>query len=303
VRLGRVYMMQRKYKDAKAAFKRAHHIVEEKLGKDHPYTGDNIYELGCFYFMKPEEVGTTTKAWTSDKAESYFLRALQIKEKSMGTDHPDVARILNRLGSLYIERVQFDVAEKYLVRTYEIRKNKQGLFHSRTGQTLKHMMTLYEAQENHLKAIESGLQALQIFEKLPGNAAITSCANICIRLGELYKLTEGHRSVQAKKCLNRALEIQQERLGPDHPIVAEIKEAIYQVSIPIPPPLPKKVLIQETVEEKPIPQADDKAKALLAELLKFGENKRLKQMKMKQAANKAAAQGWWKQNYVYVAKE
>lgn len=54
--------------------------------------------------MKPEEIGSkdNSKGWAKDKAEEYFLKSLAIKEKSLGRDHPDVARILNRLGSLCI---------------------------------------------------------------------------------------------------------------------------------------------------------------------------------------------------------
>lgn len=63
-----------------------------------------MYELGSLYFVKPEEIGQrdNTKGWAKDKAEDYFLKALAIKEKGLGPNHPDVARILNRLGSLCI---------------------------------------------------------------------------------------------------------------------------------------------------------------------------------------------------------
>ena len=64
-----------------------------------------IYELGSFYFVKPEEISkgkNNNKGWAKDKAEEYFLKALTIKEKSLGPNHPDVARILNRLGSVCI---------------------------------------------------------------------------------------------------------------------------------------------------------------------------------------------------------
>lgn len=120
--------------------------------------------------MKPEEIGSknNNKGWAKDKAEEYFLKALAIKENSLGPNHPDVARILNRLGSVCIlslslfifassnscfpflsfisplslsnqdtERVQLNIAEQYLTRAYKIRKEKLGPYHSRVGQTLK----------------------------------------------------------------------------------------------------------------------------------------------------------------------
>lgn len=51
---------------------------------------------GCFYYIKPEEVGKISKTYSSDKAETWFLRSLQVKEASLPHDHPDVARVLNR---------------------------------------------------------------------------------------------------------------------------------------------------------------------------------------------------------------
>lgn len=128
VRLGRVYMTQGKYQLAKKTFKRALKISEEKVGKEHPSTGDVIYELGCFYLMKPENIGAasskkgnplvklSTLEWSSDKAQEWFFRALELKEKALGKDHPDVSRILNRIGGLYVEKVEYDKAEKYYTR-------------------------------------------------------------------------------------------------------------------------------------------------------------------------------------------
>jgi tetratricopeptide (TPR) repeat protein len=42
VRLGRVHMRDAKYKEAKAYFKRALTIVQNKLGPEHHYAGDNV---------------------------------------------------------------------------------------------------------------------------------------------------------------------------------------------------------------------------------------------------------------------
>lgn len=39
--------------------KRARTIAENKFGKDHHFIADVLYELGCIYFVKPEELGVT----------------------------------------------------------------------------------------------------------------------------------------------------------------------------------------------------------------------------------------------------
>jgi len=309
IRLGRVYMRSNQYKQAKGYFKRALTIVQNKLGPEHNYAADNIYELGSFYFVKPEEIGSkeNTKGWAKDKAEEYFLKALTIKEKSLGPDHPDVARILNRLGSVYIERVQLNVAEQYLVRAYKIRKEKLGAYHSRLGQTLKHMLTLYQSQEKAPKAIETGLEALKVFEKIGGPNSIATVANILVLLSELYVQTEGHKSDNAKKTLNRALELREAKLGADHAEVIRIKGLIRNLSIPPPPPPPARPLtapVMEEIEKTDAPEIDSGRSQMLDEIRNRARNAQVKRQLNQQIKNKknATAQaGWWKQNYTYDA--
>eukprot|EP00026_Physarum_polycephalum_P000414 Phypoly_transcript_00415.p1 GENE.Phypoly_transcript_00415~~Phypoly_transcript_00415.p1 ORF type:complete len:1535 (+),score=349.28 Phypoly_transcript_00415:114-4718(+) len=310
VRLGRVHMHDRKYKEAKAYFKRALTIVQNKLGPEHHYAGDNIYELGSFYFVKPEEIGSknNNKGWAKDKAEEYFLKALAIKEKSLGPDHPDVARILNRLGSVYTERVQLNIAEQYLTRAYKIRKEKLGIYHSRVGQTLKHMMTLFQSQENASRAIECGLEAIKVFEKIGGASSNTTITNILVLLSELYVQLETYKSENAKKCLLRALEMRTAKLGPDHPDVQHVQSLIKGLSVPPPPPLPARPLVpvvMEEIEEKEIPIIDSARSKLLDDIRNRAVNKApptikqklFKELKTKKNALDSA--GWWKQNYAY----
>jgi hypothetical protein len=52
-------MLQKKFSQAKAILKRALTISENKFGKEHPTTADVVYELGCFYLVKPEKTDTT----------------------------------------------------------------------------------------------------------------------------------------------------------------------------------------------------------------------------------------------------
>jgi hypothetical protein len=49
--------MDKRYKLGKQTLKRALTISETKYGKDHPWTADIVYELGCLYLVKPEEIG------------------------------------------------------------------------------------------------------------------------------------------------------------------------------------------------------------------------------------------------------
>jgi len=219
VALGRIYMTQKKFDEAKVLYKRALKIAEEKVGNDHPKTGEIVYELGCFFFIKPEEItrakhsniakiqnknywaninysqvqlvhkkttqaeeAKSKKGWTRDRAEKLFLRALTIYQSTLGKDHPDGARILNRLGSLYIERVQYDQAEQYLTEALEILVNKLGPLHSRVAQSYKHMFTLYELQEKFNEAKQAGLEAIKVLSHIYGEMSVP-VAHVYVRLG------------------------------------------------------------------------------------------------------------------------
>jgi tetratricopeptide (TPR) repeat protein len=313
IRLGRVFIREGKYKEAKAYFKRSLAIIQHKLGPEHPHAADTIYELGALYLIKPEEIGKMNddKGWAKDKAEKFFLQALEIKEKSMGSNHPDVARILNRLGSLYIERVQLNIAEQYLTRAYKIMKEKLGPYHSRVGQALKHMMTLFQSQEKVQRSIECGVEALKVFEKIGGPSSQFTIANILVLLSELYVHSEGHNSENARKNLNRALEIRMLKHGPEHPDTIHIHKLIANLRIPPPPPMPLRPLVApkvEMIEEGERPVIDDARSQLLSDIRKrYGLqekavkifNKPVLQMMKNVKKNAKDKEGWWKQNYTY----
>jgi len=302
---------RKKFQDAKKCFKRALHIVETKLGPTHPKAGDNIYELGCFYYVKPEEIGKLSKSWSSDKAEAWFLNALKIKQASLPSDHPDVARVLNRIGSLYIERTQYDKAESFFLPALESRKKKLGPMHPRVAQTLKHMITLYELQEKYAAAIDCSMKALAIYEKMAadeGNKPLTEgsarfgCVNILIRLGEQYKSLEGWKSENTRKIWTKALDRQVAMTSHNHPKALELINMIEGLKIPPPPPPPKMTPPPPPPPDvlQPPPPKDSSRSALLNEIQQRAQKPAvLKKRAQNLKANKAAQQGWWKQNYAF----
>jgi len=343
-RLARIHMAQQKWDLAEERLKRALKIMVEKLGEDHPYTGDIKYELGCLYFVKPEDVGSRVnkeliqkfanknfwqnKSWEKvdmlgekrereenkkeyslDAAEKWLKSALSSKEKAVGQNHPDVARILNRLGSLYIERVEFDTAEEYFKRALEIRVRYLGSSHSRVAQTYKHLLTLYQLQEKPEESIEAGLTALKISNDLRGEDSLQS-ANIIVRIGEVYATDNFDK---AKEYYRKAIEIRKKRLGADHESVKQVEEMLRTLTIPPPPPPPAPTALMDVNElrEMAAPEVSLKSRRVNArmDLLKEIENRvgsaKKKKMKILKTAkhvvqkNLKKKQGWWKQNYKY----
>ncbi len=58
----------------------------------------------------------------NDRAEQLYRRSLAIREKALGSDHPDVAMSLDNLAKLYQAQGKYAEAEPLLQRSLAIRK-------------------------------------------------------------------------------------------------------------------------------------------------------------------------------------
>ncbi len=71
-----------------------------------------------------------------DKAEILLSRAVAMKERSLGPDHPALAEDLHRLGMLNSELNDYDRAEELLVRALAIKRQNLGAEHPDVVETL-----------------------------------------------------------------------------------------------------------------------------------------------------------------------
>jgi tetratricopeptide (TPR) repeat protein len=63
------------------------------------------------------------------KAEPLYKRALEIREKVLGPDHPDVSDSLNNLANLYSDLGHYQRAEPLYKRALEIKEKVLGPDH------------------------------------------------------------------------------------------------------------------------------------------------------------------------------
>ena len=82
----------------------------ENLGEGNPLLMSSLYSLATFYEQQGE----------LDKAEAQYKRALSIKEKTNGPNHPDVAIILNKYASLLRHAHRDEEADQFSRRASEI---------------------------------------------------------------------------------------------------------------------------------------------------------------------------------------
>lgn len=82
----------------------------ETLGDGNPLLLSSLYSLAEFYRAQGE----------LDKAESQYQRALSLKERISGPEHPDVATILQKYAALLREARRFTEAEHLIARANAI---------------------------------------------------------------------------------------------------------------------------------------------------------------------------------------
>ena len=152
-----------------------------------------------------------------DEAEPLYKRALAIREKALGTDHPDVARSLNDLGSLYYQQGRYVDAEPLHKRSLAISEKALGRDHRDVATSLNDLATLYQEQGRYSDAEPLYKRALAIREKAlgPDHPDVALSLN---NLAFLYK-TQG-RYADAEPLYMRSLAVKQKALGPGHPEVA-----------------------------------------------------------------------------------
>ena len=152
-----------------------------------------------------------------EQAEPLYQRALAIREKALGPDHPDTDTSLNNLALLYDSQGRYEQAEPLYQRALAIREKALGPDHPDTAQSLNNVAGLYRSQGRDEQAEPLYQRALAIREKAlgPDHPSTASCLN---NLALLYH-SQG-RYEQAEPLYQRALAIWEKALGPDHPDTA-----------------------------------------------------------------------------------
>lgn len=149
--------------------------------------------------------------------ESFFQRAVHIRQQILGPDHPEVASPLNFLGALYWEQGKYAQAEPLYQRALSIFEQALGPDHLKVANPLNNLANLYWSQGKYAQAEPLHQRARSIWEQALGPdhpQVATSLNNLATIYAEQGKYT------QAEPLFQRALHIREQVLGPDHPQVA-----------------------------------------------------------------------------------
>ncbi len=167
--------------------------------KEWQQVATTLHDLGDAYYFQEQY----------DKAIQFYERALEIKEKTLGKDHPDVATTLRSLGLVYKAQERYDKSIEYFKRVLEVLEisEKDLGNHYLVGFTLFYLRSaydaqgsVYKAQKQYDKAIKCFKRELEINEKRKDFSFVVFSLN---KLGKVYYAQKQYD--KAIKYFERAL--------------------------------------------------------------------------------------------------
>jgi tetratricopeptide (TPR) repeat protein len=144
-------------------------------------------------------------------------KALAIRIKVLGPDHPLVAPSLNNLALIYKKMGAHAKALPLYKRALAIDLKTSGPDSPYVAITLNNLAGLYLSRGEYAKALALYKRALAIFQKAP-RPNHPGVANVLNNLAELYRITGAYS--RALALYKRVLDIDQKAVGPNHPKVA-----------------------------------------------------------------------------------
>jgi tetratricopeptide (TPR) repeat protein len=151
------------------------------------------------------------------EAEALFQRALAIRERVLGSEHPDTASSLNNLAILYSKRGEDTQAEALFQRALAIRERVLGPDHPYIASCLANLAILNIKRGENRQAEAFFQRALAIQVAILGSDhpdTASSLNNLAILYSAQGKVE------QAEPLFQQALAVRERALGSDHPDTA-----------------------------------------------------------------------------------
>ncbi len=164
------------------------------------------------------EIRKLYRADKYDEARRLAERLLELREKTLGPEHPDVLESLGILATLYKAQNEYAKAEPLYQRVLSTLEKKLGPDHIEVARPLNGLASLYSERGDFAKAEPMFLRALAIRERAlkPDDPLLASSLHNLVLL-----YSEKGDYVKAEPRFQRALAIWEKALGPGHPQVAD----------------------------------------------------------------------------------
>jgi CHAT domain-containing protein/Tfp pilus assembly protein PilF len=157
-------------------------------------------------------------AYKFNEARPLGERVLEIRERVLGSEHPDVAHAIYNLANIHHYNNDYARAELFYQRTLAIWEKALGPDHLKVASALFGLANLYRDKSEYARAEPLFQRALTIKEEALGPEHPGLC-NTLNNLALLY-INRGDFA-KAEPLYQRALTIGEKELGPEHPAVAK----------------------------------------------------------------------------------
>jgi len=151
------------------------------------------------------------------KALECYCIAVKIKEKVLGTEHPDTAYTYNNIAGVYQDQGDYTKALEWYDKAVVIIEKEFGTEHPDTATTYNNIASVYQYQGDLARALEWYDKAVVISEKVLGTdhpdtaATYNNIASVYDGQGDYAKALEWY---------DKAVVINEKVLGTDHPSTA-----------------------------------------------------------------------------------
>jgi TonB family protein len=167
------------------------------------------------------------EAGNDTEAVDYLRKALEIGDRTVGPDHPDLIILLNDLTRIYLRQSAYAAAEPLLLRLLEMKRVK-GEDHPEVATVLASLATVRQGLGRHESAEQLWRRVLDIRERTlaPNHFAIATALE---HFGETCSARGKIR--EALAALQRALTIRERTLGAEHPSLRASRERIADLQL------------------------------------------------------------------------
>ena len=152
-----------------------------------------------------------------EKALEYNGKALDVRERVLGSGHPDTAATYNNMAVVYQEQGDYEKALKYYGKALDVKERTLGSDHPSTATTYNNMAGVYQDQGDYDKALEYYEKALEVKERVLGSDH-PSTATTYNNMAGVYKAKRDYE--KALEYYDKALDVRERVLGSGHPDTA-----------------------------------------------------------------------------------
>jgi TonB family protein len=167
------------------------------------------------------------EAGNDAEAVECLRKALEIGDRTVGPDHPDLIILLNDLTRIYLRQSAYAAAEPLLLRLLEMKRSK-GEDHPEVATVLASLATVRQGLGRHESAEQLWRRVLDIRERTlaPNHFAIATALE---HFGEACSARGKIR--EALAAFQRALTIRERTLGAEHPSLRASRERIADLQL------------------------------------------------------------------------